>query len=140
MYLILLSRSNGCLKVRILKVNCLKMVYSLLFGVVFSCFHRQKINFSIFFLHCSVCNKKLLWKKVIFFLTIVKKKILSKIGYHSWFFGRKSWGFKNQLYIELGNFSYLRRRQHLKQTEHRVQFRNWLIGKTNFCDRYQYNR
>ena len=36
--------------------------------------------------------------------------------------------------------SYLHRRQHLKQTEHRGQFRNWLIGKTNFCDRYQYNR
>ena len=28
MYLILLSSSNGCLKVRILKRNCLKMVYS----------------------------------------------------------------------------------------------------------------
>ena len=28
MYLILLSSSNGCLKVRILKMNCLKMVYS----------------------------------------------------------------------------------------------------------------
>ena len=35
---------------------CLSM---LLFGVVFSCFHGQKFNFSIFFSHYSVRTKKL---------------------------------------------------------------------------------
>ena len=44
---------------------CLSM---LLFGVVFSCFHGQKFNFSIFFSHYSVRTKKLHKIKLNFFL------------------------------------------------------------------------
>jgi hypothetical protein len=38
--------------------------YEQIFWAVFSCFHGQKFNILIFFLHCRVRTKKLLHTKV----------------------------------------------------------------------------
>ena len=56
------------------------LYYEQLFSSVFSTFHGQNFIFSIYFLHCSVCTKKLLNKKV--------KKIETNFG--RIFFGLKT--------------------------------------------------
>jgi hypothetical protein len=67
------------------------MNYEQLLRAVFSCFHGQKIEFLIFFLHFRVCTKKLLDTKV-----KLKKKKLGSIlwGLKTGFFRASCFGYR----------------------------------------------